>query len=373
MSARRGAVVALCLGLALLALPGVAEAKRGFVVVNRNLQTEFAVFDSSGFEIEVETLGHRWVSMRVWHGFDSWVEYATRGRVSRNRIEATFGKVGRIDVRFHGRRRPFPLVHGLDIEPSPDFPRRFRYCRGRKPVREVGEFRGTIRFDGENGFAHIRSRSARGEVRRHFRRVCKPRPGGVGANAFSELFDGLYDSLQTNLLTAVERSRDRFTMFVALGFVDDGANEFFGTSGTALVFEKLEGMRIARVTSVEGDASGLLASAPKKSPVTATVDLPKPFRGSAEFEKAVGSPPRWVGQLRAPLLGVGTVPLTGEGFETTLCRARYEDLLKPRGTRCLRRSGIPLPGPFVVGKAVGAQIKGSQSQAFGDARLSWSR
>lgn len=364
------AALCLCLGLALLIMPGDAEAKRGFAVINRSLQLDMSASASNGYDLHVSTRGHHRVTLTVSRPFERSATYTTHGRVSRNRIEADFGRLGRIDVHFRPRSRSHSQFPGFDV---PDFLRRFRYCRGRKPVLEFGRFEGTIRFRGEDGFTQLHAKSASGAVDREYRRVCKRkrRSGDAGD------FDDLFDNATANYLLAVDRSPRHVVVFESVSF-DFGPglgdlSEFIGTLIAVVVRERHEGMRIERFSLAEGDAGSLLVSPKEKNPITATVTPPKPFHGTADFEKAKGTPPTWTGTLRASVPGAGVVWLTGEDYRATFCRISLNRLVRPRTSRCLRRSGAPLPGPFVVGPAIGAQIKGSQSQAFGDARLSWSR
>ena len=363
--------LAILAALVTLALPGGAEARRGYKVINRSLRLElFVASATNGYDFQVRTVGHHRVVLTVSRFLERAATYSTRGRVSRNRIEADFGRLGRIDVRFQRRARSHSKFPGLD---APDFLRRFRYCRGRKPVLESGRFHGTIRFRGEGGFTRVHQTSARGSVNRQYRRVCK-RKGGPAARASAR--DPLADA-RTNYLVAVDRSPRRIVAFETVS-LDFGAgleelSEFFGVTAAVVVLEKREGMRIQRLAIAEGGPESLLLSPPGKDPVTATVTPPKPFHGTADFEKAKGSPPIWSGTLRAPVPGAGIIRLAEEAFQPTFCRFSLKRLFEPQASRCLRRSGIPLPGPFVIGQAIGAQIKGSQSQAFGDARLSWSR
>ena len=69
--------------------------------------------------------------------------------------------------------------------------------------------------------------------------------------------------------------------------------------------------------------------------------------------------------------GVGRVPLTGQGFKSALCSLTVEELLD--GHRCLRRRSEPEPDSLAALTRASTQGSGSQSQAFWDARLSWSR
>jgi hypothetical protein len=362
MNARRlGGVAAAAAAVLLLVLPIGAAAKPGYLVKDRGLRLTLDARAANGYRLSLKTLGHRQIVLQLSDG-ERLAIYRTTGSVSRDRIEADFGALGRISVRFAGKRRPFPLIPGLDI-PLPGLKLPHPDCRGKKPEREVGTFRGTIAFRGERGFTHLRTHRARGEVQRTYRRVCKrgrrrEANGGPG----NELSFG---GARLNFLVAIDRSGRWPLRFETIGF-DFGPQlealeALLGTLAIASIYERREGLRIVRAAFVFGDEGSFLVDPPKADPVTATVALPQPIPGTAKYSKAVGSPATWVGSLKASLPGADPVPLTGPNFSTTLCRVPFADLLTPRDNRCLRRSGATLPSGFAAGTPISAQISGSQS------------
>jgi hypothetical protein len=294
------------------------------------------------------------------------VHYTTAGSVSRQRIAASFGRVGRISVRFHGARRPFKPFPGPGARPGP------RQCHGRPPVREVGIFSGRIRFAGERGFARLHAHRARGEVRRFYQRVCKRerRRSGRQARAAARR-----RGARVNLLVATDPSPRRTVRLEDLSFdfgpgLED-VSAAFGSLAEATITERNDGIRIVRRATANGGEGTLLLSKQGAEPETATTRPPKPLSGAGKFAKEKGSPATWHGSLKAWLPGSGTVPLTGRGFSASLCRipiARFTP-----ANHCLRRSGAALPAPFKVGTGITAHMSGSQSQLFADARLSWDR
>lgn len=358
---------------ALLSLPAGAVAKPGYEVENRSLHLTMHAAAANGYRLTVETRGHRQVLLTVSRG-DTFVIYRTTGSISRRGIKVDLGSLGRISVRFAGERQPFELFPGLNIPLPPGLALPHRDCHGKRPVREVGRFRGTIQFRGENGFTRLQTHRARGEVGRFYRRVCKR-----GSLTFSRPRQnaGLFAGVRINLLVATDHSRNRTVGFEALDLAfgpgDQELDELLGAIAVTWLRERREGLRILRGAIASGDEGSLLTSPPQAQPVTATVALPESISGTAEYRKEVGSPASWVGSLEARLPGAGVVPLTGPGFSATLCRMPLAQLAPPFDNRCLRRSGAALPESLVVGTAISAQISGSQSQLFGDARLSWSR
>jgi hypothetical protein len=358
-----------------------AAAKPGYTVQERTLQLTLHPDASNGYRVTIETEGHRRVTLTARRGSAS-VTYRTLGQVDRRGIDATFGGLGRVSVRFEGERRPFPglLPPALAAKlENLDFLR--RNCHGPKPIREVGSFHGTIAFEGENGFTEVRARRAGGEVERFYTRVCEQFPGSAG-----EPIDGdaapAGEDFKVSLLYAADESPGRMVGMEALGFELEGlAKELFGSLYVvgAKVVERRESMLIVRSAAELADATSVWLSPPRRSPASGRVAL-SPFNGSARYRKERGVPPRWSGSLAVRLPGAGLVPLTGPGFSAALCHFHLRDLLS---NRCLRRADLPLPGQVKAGPSLAArpgalgrilaQGSGSQSHAFWDERLSWSR
>ncbi|MBK5220461.1 MAG: hypothetical protein JJE35_11850 [Thermoleophilia bacterium] len=348
-----------------LALPASASARPGWDVQKRSLHLSLEAHASNGYELWVETLGHRRVNLGLAKG-GVVVSYTTSGRVSRDRIEADFGELGEVSVRLRGKPVPFELIPGLGL-PRNLFPH--RDCRGRKPVREAGSFRGTIRFRGEHGFAAVDLGDAKGEMRRYYRRLCK-RGKLIGPRGRPQ---ASYEPPRMNVITVGGRTAGRSVFFEALGFEGGPRNgaltKSFGSLAFAGTVEHRDRVRIDRLAMTEGDEGSLIVSPHGTAPVRATVALPKPLEGTAELTQAAGEPTSWIGSLQVHLPGAGTVPLTGPELTPVFCRvALFSELRTP----CVRRSEKAIPEPPRIGVLL-AQGSGSHSQAFAEARLSWSR
>jgi hypothetical protein len=135
---------------------------------------------------------------------------------------------------------------------------------------------------------------------------------------------------------------------------------------SAQTIERTDGFRLTRRISTEGDEGSFLFSRKTAKPRTATVAPPKPFTGTAKYLKQPGFGTSWTGSLAARLPGAGLVGMAGPGFKANLCNLTLAALLEghcpPGPERVRARSLLSL-----------TQESGSQSQLFGDARLSWSR
>jgi hypothetical protein len=362
-----GAIGILAAALGLLAMPAGAGAgaKPGFDVQERSLQLALTIKGSNGFRGFISTKGHKQVTLTLLKGGVA-IELRTSGRVSRRGIVARFGDLAKVAVRFRG-------------EPGaaePKFRRRERRgestggCDGHEPILERGVFHGTIHFRGENDFTRIDAKFAPGAVERRFRRVCKRPPGGSLATLFEELFG----KLRIGLLEARARVDGVNVTFEAASFdltpiLGPGAPPSYGFVGRTV--ERGDGMRVTRIANVEGGDGTFLTGKPGTTPRTITVVPPNPFLKSAKRLKEPGVPASWAGPLAVRLPGSGLVPLTGPGFKSAVCNLTLAELLA--GNRCLRRRTEPESNSLATLAWASAQGSGSQSQAFWDARLSWSR
>jgi hypothetical protein len=325
-------IVGLAFCLALLVLPGGALAKadsngkgRGFV---------FSFFDlkgTNGYTIEAGEL-------REGDSPPTAAINAKRGQLRANYevpaaigpdLQATFGSVGSVSLSFERRKR------------SASHPR-----RGCAVIEESGVFRGTFSFAGENGFTEAGATSIPGEVVRFPNGFCAL--GGDRPNPRVPSF------LRATSLTARTPTRNGFVEFGATTLHADHELNF-----GALAQERLGAMKISRSADAHTfDGIGVLT--PNKLGRIA-VDPPPPFVGNASFRDPAGGPPSWTGSLSVSLPGAPTVPLAGPDFVARLCHNHS----------LLRQCKAPLP-PRRDGRAR-AQGSGSQSQAFWDVRLSWSR
>jgi hypothetical protein len=331
----------VCAALALLAVPAAAVASPGYEVQNKSLRLELKTAGSNGYSVSIATVGHKQVKLTASkHGV--FAAYTVDGRVSRHGIDADFGQLGHLSVRFRGVSRPFELIPGLPLHLHPSR----RDCRGRPPRREVGRFRGEIEFEGEHGFTAVDARTARGEVDRSYRRVCKRRsPKATAAKREGNTGKAGFD---LTLLSASERSPDRRVIFGAIGFeafgpkpTDDKASP--GVILIAGVDERPGRVAITRAALIDGEPGGILLSKRGAVPVKATVAPPSPFSGTASYLDQPGATPSWSGDLSVRLPGVGAVPLTGPGFSADFCRLHSPKHLKGCGAGI--KGGLSRPAP----------------------------
>jgi hypothetical protein len=232
------------------------------------------------------------------------VEYATKGHVSSQRIEADFGAMGRINVRLHLVRYP------------PDPPHEGR-CKGRAPLYEEGSYSGTIKFRGLGPDVPLVS-ATRGHVyvTHRFRQVCKRRHIRPPRSGKKEELKS-----EVGVLNVSGQVADRTVFLQALEFTPMGQPIRSQGYLSATVVERLEGVRITRRRGTPISHESFVLSRPGEVPETAEIKLPKPFADHAFYSRSPGTSPSWSGDLSVDLPVVGRIPLTGVGFTATLCRA----------------------------------------------------
>jgi hypothetical protein len=218
--------------------------------------------------------------------------YIARGTVTPHRIAASFGKFGKVDMRFKPAGPPF--------ESKP----RHR-CRGVDHFTiQHGTFVGGVRFVGEDNSISAHSHRARGRVRTPLRLHCRP-----------PRFHSRAGSLQR-----------------AVHPVDFGSHAFLsafwrhGVDSTDLFSF---GVRKAQLTAAFTEESlgsvalihlGLAVSKPKILTVddaltSATLTPPAPFHGKGTYSAAPDGTKTWTGPLSVAFPGVPRWPLTGEQFK----------------------------------------------------------
>jgi hypothetical protein len=294
-----------------------------------------------GYDVTVDTLGHHRVTLTVSKNSQV-ASYTTKGRVSRHQVKADFGRFGKVALRFHGRRRPFPAAPHKRSQPRA---KRIRtVCRGRRPQREVGRFHGTIEFDGQHGYTRLAVGKLRGEVHRSYRQVCRqvrvrkpkhrhPREA-VASSASADPF-----GFNLTLLSARSRVGHSLTRFTAISLEPPRGipvpREDLFSIVTASLQERVGRVRVYRSAMQLAAPGRVRISRRGVKPATARLALDSPFSGRAHYKDAKkGSPASWTGDLGVRLLGSGLLPLTGPHFHVVLCRV---SAFNPRQS-CFRRA-----------------------------------
>jgi hypothetical protein len=303
--------------MALMITSPIASAKPGYVTFPAERVSQVAVKGTQGFRITI-VRAHGRVQLTANKGKTSAIYIVRSAKAPADRIAARFPGLGRISLRFHPTGEP--------MYPAP-------FCRGRPPIKQVGIFRGMIRFNGERGFTRAVASRARGYMYRSFKEVCRGAEGGL----FNEPIPGYS-------LTAKARSHGGGVLFSAFRSTEDSMTQG-ETYYSALMSEKRSGMSVVRTVFVRAGPSTFVVEGPSTTPELTTVAPPAPFTGDASFRWVSGMSTEWSGSLLVELPGAGTVPLTGGAFESKFCLNKH----------CLGR----------------LRVSASDASSSGEARLSW--
>jgi len=279
------AVFLLSSSLVPSAVASQAVAKRGHLVLPASQRTEFSLRGSNGFSISVQASGHQ-VSLTARKGALS-ASYAVPGRVSPKRIKAVLPGLGLVSVRFHPRGRP----HRGSV---------LRNCKGASETVQPGRFIGSIEFEGEQGYTTVHASRVKGKEVTAPKQICE-KENGKGRSPL-------------RITTISAESRGELISLLALRTTLSGGNAPGFSGFLASVVEPLGRMVIVRFTEASAATSAFTTSEEGGQITSATITPPKPFTGSATYEKKQGSPATWTGSLTTTFLGRGEVSLTGPQF-----------------------------------------------------------
>lgn len=220
--------------------------------------------------------------------------YVARGTVTPTRVEASFGELGRVAVRF----RPSGRI-------ATSQPR--RHCRGADHfTSRLGVFVGNVRFRGENHYVSVRAHRAKGRIRTPLQLHCAFRfrpPPRRAARPVREL-----PTFAPTILGAGHRQALSATELFALQF---GKRTLF-----LAVTEQSRGSM--------AEVRYALAVAPDKTFTFneelnhAVLKPPAPFHGEGIYGAAPDGTTSWSGPLSVSFPGAPRLPLTGSDFEAKL-------------------------------------------------------
>ncbi|HEU4735452.1 MAG TPA: hypothetical protein VFS48_00290 [Solirubrobacterales bacterium] len=233
------------------------------------------------------------VSLTALHGgrsFFAATSYTVPGKVYPQRIDARFGKFGRVSVRLKTER-----MRKGKLEEQ---------CTGKPETIRYGVFVGTIRFRGEGGYTSVDARQATGRLSSGEKIKCvfpNLRPGsGSVAHASRQVPPSL----------GAAQGRHR-------GF----GVEIYGGKRRSAFFSAFSQERRGRIEVFRNVfAEGSPASFDFVSDLSsATVRPPRPFQGEASFQRTPTGP-TWSGTLSVDFPGRDDVRLAGPRFEADLVR-----------------------------------------------------
>jgi hypothetical protein len=296
----------ICIFLGLIvgiaAQPAKVSAKPGYEVRPASVTIVLPVKKGTHYVASISASQQKRVRF-LFDNSSSSIEYSATGHVSDQRIDASYGSLGHINVGLHLTARP------------PDPSRKGR-CKGRAPSYREGSYSGTINISTLGLGSVVPTVAAtHGHVYfiRRFRRVCKK-------EHINRPLDG-WRKLEVSVLAVEGQTDNRLIQLqatnMALRSRPDGSVGFL----KATVVESIEGVRIIRTASSAMDHESFILSSYNTTPETAAVEPPHPFMGQAVYSRSPGAAASWSGDLSVQLPGVGDFGLTGPGFHARLCRA----------------------------------------------------
>jgi hypothetical protein len=328
------AAVVVATALVVLSVPGAswargAAAQRG--PHDRIVTASFTLSGSHGYELDVALNNRRELKITaipereklLEHIFEAAsTEYRLEAPQPRgsDRIKASLGRFGSIDVRF---------VPVRTIERSAAL----LACKGDKAKLRTGWFVGHVAFRGERGYTRVRSSKVLGEVSNFPdpTKKCHDKTGRAPHERSPK------QRSRAAMLMMAKRSTEPEKHLLGMGAKKVAGNRTVGFAGLRLSAMHM-GKEVVIDTFVaevrrdrgriqeQGTAFDLFAFGPyfKVPDLThrtseAVLAPPKPFLGSATFSRESADEVSWKGSLRVKLPGFGVVPLTGTGFKSVMC------------------------------------------------------
>jgi hypothetical protein len=222
--------------------------------------------------------------------------YVARGTANAHRLQASFGRFGRISMRFHASRAAARLEPGGT-------------CRGILSLLvRRGVFVGTLRFRGEDGYVSIDAHRVAGTISR-FPRGClhHSRHHRSPHHRRYLLFgraNASRNTAEVPYLAANWRGATAARSFVAL---KTPSSVFLATSS-----EDAGRLSIFRLAlEVEGAGDFRLSQALTQSSVSPA----RPFSGTATYRAAPDGSRTWEGSLAVDFPGTPRVPLTDPALQ----------------------------------------------------------
>lgn len=252
----------------------------------RNFRSQFRV-ETAEYEVRVMTFGSAVILMVKRGKFGTnfvATAYLARGVAEPERLQATFGKFGRVSMRFRASRNRTWLG-------------KRRSCRGKQRyVRRRGVFVGNLRFKGEDGYVSVLTHRAKGTIVEEARK-CRRSRGPIflaqASNHESILLALARDGVNsTGFLTVAARK----TVFLAVHEESRG---------------KLAIVRLAMTRSQTPLRADEALTAVRVSP-------PPPFHGTGRYRAAPDGSTTWSGDLSVNFPGTPRFPLTGPDYETLI-------------------------------------------------------
>jgi hypothetical protein len=277
---------------------------------------EFTVYGSNGYKITVsaEPGAHEVELLAV--GSEGAAQYDVRGKVTADSIQASFGKLGKIAVRF----QPSGWESRFKVRPS---------CQKERPpvvTAQLGHFVGTIRFDGERGYTKVDTHSVKGGIGDPLaiveaRPPCEFHESEEQRKRELELISLDGSPAAGKVFFSAVRLLGNVLVELPVKLLPPKGNRYFFS---VYASERAGPVTILRSNGALGEAKDFTYDPSLDS---ATVTPPKPFTGSGSFVRDADGSISWTGTLAVPLPGLGSVPLTGGEAELATVGAQLERII----------------------------------------------
>ncbi len=279
--------------------------------VTYSCASEFTLPGSNGYRITVSAepsdSGPADIQLSA-EGRNATVVYGARGTATRTSMKASFGRLGRVSLRF----RPSGKVRRVKVPK--------KCLKERPPVvtARLGTYVGTIRFRGERGYTKVSAHHVNGGIGDPLANTNKKlrcEKPVTNAQTMRELKEVALSASAQRAGIAFQASR----LPVQFSRVNSPAGASIPKQDHYLFWvfagERAERMSIFRSVAAGGPASDFVFD---DALASATVSPPLPFVGSGSFLRSADGSTSWTGSLRVPVPGLGTVRLTEPGFQAEL-------------------------------------------------------
>jgi hypothetical protein len=228
------------------------------------------------------------------HG-KAFTAYITRGTVTAGRLEASFGQLGKVAMRFQ------PARHGNPIKPR-------RRCHGRGQItNRRGVYVGSFRFKGENGYVAIDAHRAKGELE-SVPPSCEGRRLAGSSQRAIRPPQGGHEGPLPKILAASWRHAVNSAAFIAIG-------GFERTQFLALASQSEGRLAILHFAFASGPAKEFAID---NALTAAQVSPPAPFSGTGSYSAAPDGTTTWAGPLTVNFPGASKFPLSGPPFKAVV-------------------------------------------------------
>jgi hypothetical protein len=244
---------------------------------------------SHGYEVKVFTFGSA-VMLEVakgGHRHLAATTYMARGVAVPERLQATFGGLGKVSMRF----RPQPREGASSI------------CRfGERLTRRPGTYVGNLSFKGEGGYISLALHRAKGSIVALAGR-CRIR------HFTPKQIEKAIETRFEPVAGALASSRDGVATTTFVGLAEKRRTAFYATHKET--HGKLAIFRFALVGGLGGFHANEAVSAAGLTP-------PSPFHGTGHYRAGPDGASSWTGSLSVDFPGARRFPLTGPSFKAYL-------------------------------------------------------